>query len=603
VKRLTTLLAAILPLGAQETNCPAYDAANRSKLALSLELAQAASAITKTRHARAAVAAFPQAVNFIDQQLFGKMAADNVAPAPLSDDATFLRRVMVDLTGRIPTPEQVDQFLRDANANKRTALIDALLASEGFVNQWTLYFARRFQVTSAYYQYISIESRNLWYQYLREFVRQDRSWADLATDLITASGDSLQSGPPNFLLRQIQEGDPIQDTWDTITNTVTTQFLGVQTQCISCHDGRRHLEQINLYLTPLTRAQFMGLSAHFARMNIATSYIDSRLDRLHARITDHDGGVYHGQVDNTNPGQRPARLGTYEATYLFNGQPAQSPEWRRELARALTSDRQFARAAVNYIWAYFFRSGIVNPPDAWDLARQDPANPPPAPWEVQPSHPELLERLADFFIGNGYRFKPLIRLIAASSSYQLASRYPDQWRPGFARYFAKQTPRRLTAEEAYDAMVTATLTGGRMNVFGFPEPVMYAQQLPDTTEPVEDGHVANFLATLGRGDWLQAPASLDSNVIQALYLMNDTFITFRTFGNRQARGTTRVALLMASPLSDEEAIRQLFLATLGRGPSSAEMTAVLANRNADREVWLSDVQWGLLNKTDFLFLL
>jgi hypothetical protein len=269
----------------------------------------------------------------------------------------------------------------------------------------------------------------------------------------------------------------------------------------------------------------MSLAAHLARMNIVTFNTDSSAGALRAVITDLPEGVYHGSVNNTNPGQRPPRLGVYEATYLFDGQPAQTGDWRKELARAVTSDRQFARAAVNYIWAYFFRTGIVDPEDSWDLARQDPANPPPEPFNIQPTHPELLEQLADFFIQNDYRFRPLIRLIVTSSAYQLSSTYPGQWRPEYARYFAKQTSRRLTAEEAYDATVLATQTPTLMNVDGFVGPLIYAQQLPDPTEPRDNGNIQNFLRTLGRGDWYLNPVTTESTVIQALYLMNDTFLT------------------------------------------------------------------------------
>jgi hypothetical protein len=110
------------------------------------------------------------------------------------------------------------------------------------------------------------------------------------------------------------------------------------------------------------------------------------------------------------------------------------------------------------------------------------------------------------------------------------------------------------------------------------------------------------LANLGRGDWYLTPTTDESTVIQVLYLMNDRMITQRTFGNRQNNGASRVARLMASPLGDQEAITELFLATLGRPPTAAEIATAGANRNPDREVWLSDIQWALLNKTEFLFL-
>ena len=244
--------------------------------------------------------------------------------------------------------------------------------------------------------------------------------------------------------------------------------------------------------------------------------------------------------------------------------------------------------------------GIVDPPDGWDLARIDPSNPPPAPWEIQPSHPELLEALADEFIASNYRIRPLIRLIATSSAYQLSSRYPGEWEPSFTRYFAKHFPRRLSAEEAYDALAQATMTVTPFFVEGFDEPLTHAIQLPDPSEPRHDP--ANFfLFNFGTGDWWRKPRNTNSNVVQVLYLMNDYLPVSRTFGNSHGLGHTRVAQLTASRMDDGEAIRELFLATLGRSPDERELSLALGHRKGDREQWLSDIQWVLLNKLDFLF--
>ena len=112
-------------------------------------------------------------------------------------------------------------------------------------------------------------------------------------------------------------------------------------------------------------------------------------------ITDLPSGGYTSWVDPNNPGPRPARFGgPYNPAFLMTGETPQSGTYREEFARMLTGNRQFARAAVNYIWAAMFTQGIVDPPGQWDLARLDPANPPPNPWTLQPTHPELIEALA-----------------------------------------------------------------------------------------------------------------------------------------------------------------------------------------------------------------
>jgi hypothetical protein len=256
---------------------------------------------------------------------------------------------------------------------------------------------------------------------------------------------------------------------------------------------------------------------------------------------------------------------------------------------------------VNYLWAHFFQVGIVDPPTGWDLVRIDPKNPPPAPWTLQPSHPELLEALADEFIRGGYRLRPIIRLMAQSAAYQLSSRYEGEWKPAYARYFAKHFPRRLSAEEAYDALAAATMTETPMYVEGFDDPLLYAVQLPDPSEPRFNSAVLNMLTTLGRGDWWRTPRSSEGSVVQALYLMNDGNVNQRTFGNRSNFSSTRIARLTVSDLSDENALRQLFLATIGRPPAETEMAIAIKNRRPNREEWLSDVQWALINKAEFLF--
>jgi hypothetical protein len=543
-----------------------------------------------------------QAANPIDSFLFTKMANDGVSPAPATNDAEFLRRLTLDLAGRIPTVDEVQQFLADENPGKRQARIEALLGSEDFIDHWTLFFGDLFQVTSGYYNLIGIPGRSLFYQYLHDFVARDRSYRDFVTELITATGDSHRAGPANYLIRAWQQGDPLQDTWDTLTDRITTQFLGVKTQCVSCHNGRGHLEQINLYLTARRREEFWRQSAFVSRMNLAQFSVDAFNQQMRFMVTDRATGGYHGVVNANNPGPRPPRIGgPYEPAYMFTGEQPRSGNWRRELARILTADRQFARATVNYVWARLFNVGIVDPPDGWDLVRLDPRNPPPAPWTLQPSHPELLEALADEFIRSNFSIRRMIRLMVESNAYQLSSRYDGEWRPEYARYFARHFPRRLAAEEVYDAVAQATMTETPMFVEGFDQPRMWARQLPDPTEPRLDGNIRNFMSQFGRGDWWQNQRTSETTVLQVLFLMNDNLVNFRTFANNNNSRNTRVAFLMQSSLSDTDAVQHLFLATLGRYATDQELETINKRRTGNREQWLSDIQWVLLNKLDFLF--
>jgi hypothetical protein len=536
--------------------------------------------------------------NLADQYIFGKMQADGVAPAPASGDAEFLRRVYLDLTGRIPTVDQALQFLNSTDSNKRTALIEQLLASDAYIDKWTLFFGNIFQVTSGYYNFISVQSRNRFHQYLSEFVASDRSWKDVAQELITAPGDSYLTGPPNYIVRGLQQSEPIQDTWDTLTDNTTVSFLGLKSLCISCHDGRGHLEQINLFLAPHRRVDFWGMSAFYSRTDINQIPIDTAF-HYKSVITDRSSGDYSSYVDPNNPGPRPARTGgPYSPVFLLTGDVPQNGQYRSELARLTTSNRQFARAAANYLWSALFTAGIVDPPGQWDIARIDPANPPPAPWTLQPTHPELIEALATEFIANNYSIKHMIRLMANSQAYQLSSNYQGLWQPVYDQYFARHITRRLGAEEVYDAIAQATMTTTPMDLEGYSTPVYYAGKLPDPTEPRNDGSIFNFLQTFGRGDWWNNPRNSSSTIVQALFMMNDNSVNFRTFAGK----TTRVDYVLSQNLTDTDAINNLFLAALSRYPTADEMNILAQNRQiGTRDQWLTDIQWAILNKLDFLF--
>lgn len=621
IARLTVLgVVATLGMAQQDPLCPAYPSST---------LAQYARAVTRTaRRARSAGRKPADAtydpsldVNFIDSELFQQMAKDGISPADPASDAEFLRRAMLDLTGRIPTPQQVSAYVANADPNKKTALVNGLIGTKEYVDKFTLWFEDKFQITSDYYNFIGVPGRTLMYNFVRNFVAADGSYQDFVTALVSAAGDSHRIGPPNFTMRGIQYSQPIQDTWDELTNDVTTYFLGVQTQCISCHNGRGHLEPINLFLSKKTRLDFWKQSAFFSRMNILLEADDPSGSEMRGLLTDRAAGGYNSVLaDPNNPGPRPPRTGgPYSAVYLFNGNAPSTGAWRAELAKAAVNDRQFARALVNYLWAYFFRVGIVDPPDGFDPARLDAANPPkdiyPAtgqPWPLQPSHPALLEKLTDAFIAGGYRLSPVIRLMTQSRAYGLSGTYNGTWDELHALDFAKSMPRRLNAEEIYDAMVDATNTVVPMTVAGIPYTLYHAGELPDPTEPNIDpargvdqyGYIRDFLTAMGRGDWWRTSRDNSLNPSIMLFYMNSPTVVERTLGNTAQLGHSLVAQLAASPATaDSDAVTQICLAALGRLPTAAEMAAALAYPKPDpsREQWLSDIQWVFLHEAEFFF--
>jgi hypothetical protein len=287
---------------------------------------------------------------------------------------------------------------------------------------------------------------------------------------------------------------------------------------------------------------------------------------------------------------------------LLTGEEPRTGAWRDEWARIVTSDPLFARAGVNYVWAYFFGSGIVDPPDGWDLARVDPDNPPPPDWPLQISHPELLTELASRFKISQYSLRNIIKLIVSSNSYQLSSRYPaGKWQPAFARYFARHDSRRLTAEQLFDSLATATGTEALMQVDGLPGIFRYANQLPHPRSAL-DFQVDSLLTSLGQGDWVNQPPSSQPSLYGVLDFFNSWSVSQRTNAWSDANSPqTRLAVWAGSGLSDTDVIKNLFLATLTRTPTAAETSTILARKQTDRKMWLTAVQWALLQKSDFVF--
>jgi hypothetical protein len=222
---------------------------------------------------------------------------------------------------------------------------------------------------------------------------------------------------------------------------------------------------------------------------------------------------------------------------------------------------------------------------------------------MQNSHPELLEQLADSFIQGSYGLKPLIRQMVMSDAYQLSSRYEGQWKPAYVKYFARHESRRLSAEQMYDSMITATRTEQPMALATAPWVVRYANQLPDPTEPFTDPRVVDFLNQLGRGNWVTIDRSPEPTLLGLLYQMNDGQNVNRSLGlsNANVGVTNRVHEIDANAANDQDAIQRTFLATLTRYASDRELALVMQRRAGPRYQWLSDLQWALLNKLDFTF--
>ncbi len=543
--------------------------------------------------------AAPRAGNIVDRHIFGKMARDRIPHAGLAGDWEFARRVHLDLTGRIPEPETLLRFLDDRTSDKRDRLIEGLLESEAFIDRWAYWFGDLYRNCQNRIGWPARDRLDAW---IRDALRANKPYDEFVTGLLT--GDAPETNwetrtpAATYLARWHVLGDTPtadmhEDTADEIVVNVGRHFLGVNLQCVSCHDGRNHLEKLNLHLTGVTRTGFWNLGAFFSRLRVRKIAYQDRF-----RLTN-DGAPYDSKASSSVRITRTG--GPVEPVFLLTGEkpdPARDP--RVEFARMLTAHPQFARAAGNYFWKEMFGVGIVDPVDEFDLNRQDPARPLPKGWSVQPTHPELLDEMGRDFAANGFQLRRLLRTMAQSTAYQLSSAFGARWKDSYAPYFARKFVRRLAATEIHDAIVTATNVGGN---YKFHDRNRYARFLTEMPSPEEvNGGSAYreakfFLHSFGASNREQFDAQNTGSIIQAMLVFGGEFVTERV----KANGPTRVAELLAKETDDARLVEQLFLWTLSRRPTEAEKLTSLARLREDRREGAEDIQWALMNKLDFIF--
>jgi hypothetical protein len=547
------------------------------------------------------------------------MKKDEIPHACLSTDLEFVRRVHLDLTGRIPETESIRKFLDNKDPQKRDKLIDSLIEperyqfqeSDPFLDRWTYWFSDLFGSNGAE---LGTAGRNIFYDYIRAVLRINVPYNRFVQEMLTASAlTNWYSGPSNFLARfhvDDATGNQIhhEDTLDEIAVSTSRILLGLNLECISCHDGKKHLEKINVWLTEVKREQLWRHAAFFGNLNIY------RPPPRRQEFTVVEGGQGYDaeaypiparkgySVDADSVVRMPRwKADVYPTFLLTDERPQPGQDLRLAFARMVIEHPQFSRAIVNWIWAELMGVGIVDPPYDFDLARQDPQNPPPAPWTVQPTHPELLEALAKDFREHNYDLRHLIKQITKSSTYQLSTRFDGDWKESYARYFARRFARRLTAEELFDAVAQATGLFPEIPISGTSLKVKYVMQTrsPEDIREGELTEIWRFLGSFGQDNRSRTIKSLTGNIVQSSLMLNSKVIKERV----KAKPGSRIRKLLDQdpPPSNEKLVEELFLATLSRFPTPEERDLAVEQIREHRTQGVEDLMWVLLNKLDFIF--
>lgn len=575
------------------------------------------------RMAAAAALVAPQDIprkNLIDTEIFARLEKEGVPAAGMASDDEFLRRATLDLCGRIPTPPEIRDFLADTNAAKRDALIDKLINSPEFVDKWTMWLGdllQNYATTSVQSFSNNVEGRNRMHEWMRASIANGKSFRDIAIEAVAGSGNNYDRavGQVNWAVKANTPMGPAQDSYDTMMVKTTTAFLGLgHYDCISCHDGRGHLDVLSAWGRKTKRDEAEKMSAFFSRMRWSRPFNNLAADSPNyfynnsTVVADAAAGQYEL---NTTAGNRPnrqpymdgpVRVTNYQPVYRDGTTPGKGPNWRESFGQMLVQDPMFARNFANRLWKAMFGLALADPVDNLDPLRLDPAVEPPAPWTFQASHPELLEKLAQYAHDTDYNLRAMLRLMATSSAWQLSSRYDGEWKLDYVALFARHYPRRMEGEEVHDAIVKATGSVPRYTIGGWADPVSWAMQMPEPVEPRSNGTAAGFMNSFQRGNRDTQFRSQSGSVQMYLSLMNNTFVT-----DRVLMKNSPVLQAAAKITSDEQLVDELFFTFLSRKPSEYERGIALKRlagpftEQYTRNVLIEDLAWTLINKTDFVF--
>jgi hypothetical protein len=507
------------------------------------------------------------AKNLVDEAVHGQLRQLKLVPSPLADDATFLRRASLDIAGVLPSPESVRTFLADRSETKREALIEKLLTSPEFTDNWTYRLADIFLISGSQLRPEAVKS---YYDWLRQRVEKNTPWDTLVRELVTARGESLEQGATNFFA--------VHQEPETMAENVSQAFMGLSINCAKCH---------NHPLEKWTNDQYYAFANLFARVRAKGWGGDVRSGD--GKRTLYTVGL--GDLIQPKSG-KPQPAAPLDAPAL---EDSEGGDRRDALAEWLTSPRNpyFTRAIVNRVWAGFFGLGIVNAVD--DLRASNPA-----------TNEALMEALCRFVVEQRYDLKSLMRLVLQSATYQRSSETFPGNEPD-SRYFARYYPRRLAAEVLSDAISSATGVpdtytelvmedGSSQKTEAYPKGKR-ALQLADSSVK------SYFLKTFGRNQraiTCECERSNQPSIVQALHLSNGNTLN----GKLAAKDGLLEQLLAGNP-THTELVEAAYLQCLSRPPKPAEREAHLKLLDAapvkERRAAAEDLFWSLLTSREFLF--
>lgn len=561
----------------------------------------------------------------IDKAIHAKLRKLGITPSQLSTDSEFLRRASIDLTGTLPTPDEVESFLADPSENKRLKKIDALLNLPSHAAWWATKLCD-FTGNDPFSQAeLGQEYATQWFRWMYRKVLDNVPYDQLAAGIVLATGrssnDSFESYSKEMSSYFRKENPADFGDRDTMPHYWTRRsvekpedkalsfahsFLGLRLQCAQCHKHpfdqwtqadfdtfTEFFKPIRYGISPNSMLAFQGMTGQ-EEENTMMMMSNKNLGRMTPdRIIKAEEGqtvpfreLYVATSrKNDDAKARALRLLQSETIQL---KPNEDP--REHLMRWMRdpSNPYFAKAFVNRVWANYFHRGIVNPPDDFNAA-----NP--------PSNQALLDNLAHAFIESGYDMKWLHREITSSLAYQRS------WKPSVnneedTRQFSRAIPRRIPAEVVYDGLKQVCASDGDLQSV---RTDLDRRAVGHLSMRMSGTYAMNIFGKPSRTSNCDCERSADTSMLQSIFFMNDPLVSQRL----RESGWIRDAVNISNELDDSERtsrypvwIREAFLRVLGRAPTPTDMDRVgpYLEEAESVEQGLRDLLWALLNTKEFI---
>jgi hypothetical protein len=476
--------------------------------------------------------------NYIDRLVDAKLKKVKVQPSALCDDAEFIRRVYLDLTGLPPGPDEVKKFLEDDRVTqlKREELIDRLVGSEAFVEHWTNKWADLLQVNR---KFLGEQGATTFRKWIREAVAKNMPYDKFAHVILTANGSNVENPPAAYY--------KVLRTPDAVMENTTQLFLAIRFNCNKCHDHP---------FERWTQDQYYQLAAYFAQVDrkedpkfkgqrIGGTAVEGAVPLV--ELISEGKGVFtkHERTEGQATAPKFPYAVSTDLPPLTDGRRAQAARWVTSPANPY-----FAKSYVNRIWSYLLGVGLIEPVD--DIRAGNP-----------PTNPELLDKLTDEFVKGGFDTHALIKTICKSRTYQL-SITTNKWNKDDEINYSHALARRLPAEVLYDSI--HAVTGSVSRLPGLP-PGSRAAQLPDSNVNLPGGFLELF-GKPARESACECERSGGMNLGPILAMVNGPIVA-----DAIKDPNNRIAKLLASEKDDRKAVEAIYLAVLNRLPTAAELEA------------------------------